>query len=597
MNTQRVDGQDGSLPPFKRGLIVLFVVLASASFGIPPGETVARSDLSEGLFQTGFRSPTDAEPREKSRSISTYEIADPGHFYTRDSPVLFFHNMAGYGIYPYSPELLQLMARFETIWAGNVFPLPPEWVDHLHAAGSKKRSLLFYELFTAVHFIYGKETPQPYEAWQVAFLDEHKLDFHTINPLVPPDFQEFAPGRHLPGAGLLDYFINYGRTGGGPESFLVDQFYDVKRAEWGYDGIFLDLMGSAFMKVSDIQDPLNPANFINAHTQYLNLASTRSDAAKSYDENGAAFLSQLRARNPDIDDFPLWGNQAYRSGDPVTGRNPYYEHLQADLDESSFTTWYNLQGWTTNTRVLLDGTWHEGANPVETRIIPYTQAIANLQPFLAQLEYSRAHHEHPVQGVLLNYVRPFYKPREDGYEAVVDREAIYYGYAAAKSLGLNSFAWDFFDTFVTIPGVPGAPPGTGLPPQGYYRWAFDPIYFLDLGDRVTVGTEPFTEPGGKSAHFIGFEKGFIVINSSQPAQDFQVNLSGQIPDQQSGVFGIHDHFTGKSLPSGTTHFLVPAAYYPIGATLTNSARVFSYADEDGNLIGTPPSVKDMMAIE
>jgi hypothetical protein len=186
---------------------------------------------------------------------------------------------------------------------------------------------------------------------------------------------------------------------------------------------------------------------------------------------------------------------------------------------------------------------------------------------------------------------------EDGYEAVVDREAIYYSYATGKSLGLNSFAWDFFDTFLTIPGVPGAPPSTGLPTQGYYRWAFDPIYFLDLGDRMTVGTETITGSGGKSALIFGYEKGFIVINSSQPAQDFRVDLSGRILAADSGVMGVYEHFTGIAHPQGTTEFDIPAAYYPIGQVLTNSARVFSYLNEDGNLIGTPHAMKDFLAVE
>lgn len=550
---------------------------------------VPKTSLHHGRVAALHAMEDQGAEKVLSGQILDFEYDDPGHFYTADYPYLFFHNMAGFGIYPNSPELLAFMSRFDTIWAGNVFPLPPSFVDHLHTAGGKKRTLIFYEFFLAVHFIFGRNNPQAYEAWQVDFLEDHKTDFYTINPLIPPDYTQFSPGRYSPGLGWLDYFVNYGRTGGGPEAFLANQFYDVKRADWGYDGVFFDLSGGYFMQGSQIQDPNDSSQTIVAMAQYNMLSGTRSDPSASYDDYGSAFLETLRAKNPDTAAFPIWGNQTFRSGNATTGENPYYEFLQADLDESTFTTWYNPGGWTTGVRVYLDGQWYENANPIETRIVPFQQGVNTLQPLIQQTDYAKANYGNDVNGVILNYLRPAYRPFEDGYEAVVDREAIFYGYATGMVTGLPSFNWDFFDTFVTIPGVPGAPASTGLPTQGYYRWAFDPIYFLDLGEKITPGYETITGLLGRRAAFSEFEKGFVVVNSSSPARNFTVNLSGKLPGEEDGVFGYYDHFTGEILPSTTTSFLIPSPYYPIGNLNTNSGRVYSFVNEDGNLVGTEVS--------
>ena len=93
--------------------------------------------------------------------------------------------------------------------------------------------------------------------------------------------------------------------------------------------------------------------------------------------------------------------------------------------------------------------------------------------------------------------------------------------------------------------------------------------------------------GGQTAVLRFFTKGLIIVNASDPTQDIEVDLSGNalFKGQEQGAFGYYDHFDGKSLAAGTTQFRVPAAYYPLADVHTNSARVFSYVDKGGKLIG------------
>ena len=92
--------------------------------------------------------------------------------------------------------------------------------------------------------------------------------------------------------------------------------------------------------------------------------------------------------------------------------------------------------------------------------------------------------------------------------------------------------------------------------------------------------------GGKTAVLRFFTKGLIIVNTCDPAQDIELNLSGNplFKEQEQGVFGYYDHFNGKSLSADTTQFKVPAAYYPLADAYTNSARVFSCVDNGGKLI-------------
>lgn len=598
-----------SLVPFVGFLHMISAVHAGNNSSVETGSTlpnqsVIRARVQAMVDQTVAGNtrpardlPTVSVPSMPSEplSVSLAQIDDASNFYTQSHRFLAFYNMNGLGIYPFTQEVLDYLARFELIWTGGLYAIPSSWVDYLHTHDGVRRSLVFYDFFLGVHFVYGKDSPEPFEVWQVDFLDNHLIDFYTINPLIPPDYTDFAPGRYAPGLGWLDYFANYGKIAA--DEYLVSHYYNDKRAEWDYDGIFFDLVGSHFLNGSEIQDPNDPESSINALSQYQGLSFTRDNPGNSYDQNGGLFLQRLRQRNPDPSAFPIWGNQAFRSGNLSTGANEYYRYLNYDMDESTFTTWYNTAGWKAGVRVNVDGTWYENANPVETKIIPFFDGVETLQPLIQQSIYGTLNYGNGVNGIILNYLRPYYRIYEDGYQAATDREAIYYSYATSKVIGIPSYAWDFFDTLLTTTGIPGAPATTGLPAQGYYKWAQDPIYFLDLGEYADTLFQTVNLGGGRTAVLRFFEKGFVIINASVPAQDIIVDLSAtpNLKGLADGAYGYHNHFTGQTTLSSTKNFSVPAAYYPLADTLTNSARVYSYTNEDGMLIGTESGVASWIA--
>ena len=205
-----------------------------------------------------------------------------------------------------------------------------------------------------------------------------------------------------------------------------------------------------------------------------------------------------------------------------------------------------------------------------------------------QCRYAAEHYGNPARGIALNFVLPHYEPFEDGYQAVVDREAIYYGHLATRVIGpeVYPFSWDYYGSYTNFTRIPEAPERTGLPQQPHFKWGKDPIYFLDLGDYVDDEFEDVALGGGKRAILRFFEKGFIIINASDPAQDILVDLSGHplFRTKDRGAFGTYDHFARSYLPEGEAQFEVPSAYYPLVDKRTHSGRVYSYVDREGTLI-------------
>lgn len=342
------------------------------------------------------KSVQDAPAHRKNLS----QIPDASGFYTQPYGYVFLHYMANFGMWKDTEELYDFLSHFETIWVGNVFAIPQTWIDVLRKEDGLRRTLFFYESFPGPHFIFGKDSPQPYEAWQVDFLDNHREDIFSINPLIPPDFLEYAPGQWSAGQPWSDYFVNYGNRDA--EDFLIHQFYDIKRSEIGYDGLFFDLMGGAFINGAFVQDPENPGQSIRANTQYNSLSETRDSPEFDYDANAANFLARLREKNPDPLAFPVWGNQAYRSNRPGTAENDYYKYLTHDLSESTFTTWLNPNGWKAGVRVFVNENWVETANPVETRIIPFFEGLDLIKPMMDQRDYAKANYSNEVKIVTTN---------------------------------------------------------------------------------------------------------------------------------------------------------------------------------------------------
>ena len=83
-----------------------------------------------------------------------------------------------------------------------------------------------------------------------------------------------------------------------------------------------------------------------------------------------------------------------------------------------------------------------------------------------------------------------------------------------------------------------------------------------------------------------FEKGFVVINASAPAQDIYLDLAehSRLKGREEGVAFYFDHFSGTINDESSKCFDVPAPFYHLAGAFTNSARVYSYLDAKGRLV-------------
>ena len=151
----------------------------------------------------------------------------------------------------------------------------------------------------------------------------------------------------------------------------------------------------------------------------------------------------------------------------------------------------------------------------------------------------------------LNYLNPSFKPVGKGtkkhgrsltlYEEIPDREAIYYGHAAAKLWGHENYT---------------------LCPQGQ-RFATDRVFFVDLG-RPLGSRE---ETGGLiRRHFL---RGLAVINSSGCPQELSVNKA-QLPP---GIRGLWDCFAQRA--TGLTPVVKPSVA-PVSGQIHPSGRIYLY---------------------
>jgi hypothetical protein len=238
--------------------------------------------------------------------------------------------------------------------------------------------------------------------------------------------------------------------------------------------------------------------------------------------------------------------------------------------------------------VNVDGEWYDDANPVATNILPFDNGSERMLELRRQCRYAAEHYGNPTRGIALNFMFPHYEPFEDGWRAVTDREAIYYGHLATRVIGpeVYPYSWDYFGTYSTLTRNAAAPDNTGLPQQPHFKYSRDPIYFLDLGDYADEEFEDVALGGGRRAILRFFEKGFIIVNASDPAQDINVDLSGHplLETKDKGASGTYDHFARSYLPEGEAQFQVPAAYYPLVDRRSPSGRVYSYVDNNGQLI-------------
>ena len=161
--------------------------------------------------------------------------------------------------------------------------------------------------------------------------------------------------------------------------------------------------------------------------------------------------------------------------------------------------------------------------------------------------------EHGYRSVIchLNYGYPRYRRLRDAegkagrWRPMLDREAMYYGAAAALLMGQTAY-------YEAGPGVPA-----------------DNIYFVDLGKPLTASYE---EDRAARVAWRRFENGVVVVN------DTGRRARIALPPVR-GIKRCWDLFSGREAPALLTGegVTIPGSRYPATDRRVSSARIFVYA--------------------
>lgn len=367
-----------------------------------------------------------------------------------------------------TPEEQTWLARFRIVVPGSV--LPADQGRTLQRAGVK---LLVYEWLTGFYFDAGAGT-RPDQSWE-SFVHHAKPGW-LLNPERPDD----------------------GPDGRGRAYYYDPSNPDLQRA-WArhvarildrssYDGVFLDLVGSL-----SVPEPLRRVH------------AGRHPGA-SYDKALGGFLGALRRTRPKT---LIFTNQGYRI--PAV----YLPLADYDLSESLMTSY----AWGEPVRGVVAG---EPAGEVrETYYRPWDE----LKPIVDSIDADVRRYNPRVRILHLNYVNPRYEPagRAQSHEGRplpvlgrgTDRPAIYYGYAAAKLWGHESYG-----------------------PADELRFGQDPIYFADLG---RPRGDRWEERDGVVTRY--YDRGVVVVNPSSSPRTLDL-ASPYLP---AGVSDLLDCYAGRSV--------------------------------------------------
>lgn len=413
--------------------------------------------------------------------------------------LFFHHRLIGEET---SPAEWERLKKFRLLLTNGYATFSPEKVAALHESGGR---LFFYFWFNGFYEWEARQ-PMPDGDWRREVLEQHP------EWLLNPDGPEQGNGAVKPA-----YFYDF--TQAELRRFLA-RAIAAHRQRTGYDGVFFDYAGSY---------PLPPSILERHQQRHPDLP---------YDEAGALFLRVVRATDPGL---LMATNQAHRAA----------QHLlpctDVDVGESLATSFL----WGKEIRVLADG---EGW--VETRETFYRPWAGIKACYTDVLEKVRRFNPQ-VRFVTINYVKAFWEPtgqtavREGKavpvYRRRPDRAAIFYGYAAAKLFGLDSYSSDWYDVGCSD----------------------DDVFLLDLGRPL--GSQPEEREG---VVVRCYEKGLVALTTTEQGGVFDVS-SDYLP---AGLKGLEDVYERRSRPASREQcrLLIEPTIYPVSGSTYPSGRVYLY---------------------
>ncbi|MDQ2730211.1 MAG: hypothetical protein M3Y56_01010 [Armatimonadota bacterium] len=406
----------------------------------------------------------------------------------------------------YTAEELRWYGRFKVVVTGDF--LPPDQVAQLHRAGCK---LVAYEWTVALYLPPWKEAG----AWERGVVRDHP------NWLLNPDAPLFG------GAGAADnpaYY--YDPANAELRKWRVGHLLNAV-SEHHYDGLFFDTTGFASVQ-STAQETFK-----------------RRYPGGRYDAYVGLFLRDLKRTAPRVIVFT---NQGYRNA------ADYLPYADYDLTESYMTSTggptgtvdVEGKGARTVTETLYHP-WNDPDHPWDS-VAHYCQVLINdpvrLHGYRSQichLNYGEA------QYVPAGRARPSSHGGPGVFRPALDRQALYYGFAAAALMGQSSF-------FQPPAGVPE-----------------DDVYFADLG-RPLGATYNYDARSGIAWRV--FRNGVVVVNGSGAGRRISFP-AGSLP---RGVTGLWDVYAGGPAPGfhKDRSLTIPAGFYPATRRTTPSGRVYLF---------------------
>lgn len=377
----------------------------------------------------------------------------------------------------YAPRLteqeLAWFRRFQIVVPGAVLPSPQ--ILELKRGGTK---LFFYHWLTGF-YLDGRPGKPRDGSWE-------SFVYHT------------RPG----------WLLNPNQPDAGPDgqgrAYYYDPCHPDLQLAWArqlsqrlqsssYDGIFFDLVGSFSLP------------------PHLQAVYKARHPDTPYDQALSGALRALKRMRPEA---LIFTNQGYRTP------QAYLPLADYDLSESLMTSY----AWGEVIKLFVEG---EGlVEKQETYYRPWEE----LERIIDSIEADVKQHNPAVKLFHLNYVNPLYRPTGKTeivagksypvFRKELDRPAIYYGYAAAKLWGRESYSQ-------SLEGI---------------RFSRDEIYFADLGKPLGEGYE---ERGGMVRRY--YEKGVVALIPSEAGKTADLG-SPFIP---SRVKGLWDCYRGKAVEGFT----------------------------------------------
>lgn len=390
-----------------------------------------------------------------------------------------------YAANPTDAEMAWLR-RFRTIVTGDVLTR-----DVTASLTGEGRRLIFYHWATG-HYWEGN--PEIWDRWRRRVAARGGWLLNAANPMHGPD-------RRTPA-----HFYDPASAEG--NAAWAEQVARVGRSR-AYGGVFLDLLGREHVPELAIQE------------------FERRHPGRCFDAALGERLSVLRRWAPDL---LLFSNQAYRKPDRLL------RSVDWDLTESLITSY----AWGRPVRVRI------GTQGPEDRTETYYRPWKELCPLLDGIEAAVQCHHPRLRLCHLNYVNPGMEPMEcvDGqiaYREVPDREAIFYGYAAARLWNHDCYC---------------------LCPQGH-ELAMDEIFHTDLGRPLAARDER------DGVVVRQFERGLVAVNATGSEAPLHFD-PGLLPRAARALW---DCFAGSL--AGLAPTLRPAVA-PVSRTAEPSGRVFLY---------------------